>query len=121
MISDFSGILFDYALVFDRPVIYVESEFDPAQYDAYWVKQKIWIFDILHEIGVPLSRNDFGNMIKIIDDMTYNPSFARGWEKARAESWAHIGHGSEQVVDYLVNAFASIEYKLTFPESEEPQ
>ena len=37
MISDFSGVIFDFALVYDKPVIYADTEFDKSPYDAWWL------------------------------------------------------------------------------------
>ena len=37
MISDFSGVIFDFALVYDKPIIYAETEFDSSPYDAWWL------------------------------------------------------------------------------------
>ena len=33
MISDFSGVMFDFALVFDKPIIYADTSFDASVYD----------------------------------------------------------------------------------------
>ena len=106
MISDFSGVLFDYALVFDKPVIYARQDFDPAPYDAHWVKREIWKFEILPELGIPLKKDDFPDMKKIIDGASDSEVFAKGRDRARRESWAYIGHGAEHVVDYLVKAYS---------------
>ena len=36
LISDFSGVIFDFALVYDKPVIYADTKFDDSIYDAWW-------------------------------------------------------------------------------------
>ena len=109
MISDFSGVIFDYALVFDKPVIYAEQDFDAAPYDAYWVDHKIWKFEILPEIGRPLKREQFTDMKEVIDSISDSEEFARGRDKARKESWAYIGSGAEHVVDYLTGLYKRLE------------
>ena len=40
MISDFSGVIFDFAMVFDKPVIYADTHFDKAPYDACWLEEE---------------------------------------------------------------------------------
>ena len=119
MISDFSGVIFDYALVFDKPVIYAEQDFDPAPYDAYWVDHKIWKFEILPEIGKPLSRDQFGNMKEVIDNMSDSDEFAKGREKARRESWAYIGKGAEHIVDYLTGLYIRLQKEKEDPDAKE--
>ena len=42
MISDFSGIVFEYALAFDKPVICVETDYDDSQYDTCWLSTPNW-------------------------------------------------------------------------------
>ena len=54
MITDFSGIIFDYALVFGRPIIYADTSFDPAPYDAAWIEEPLWRFEVLKQLGAPL-------------------------------------------------------------------
>jgi CDP-glycerol glycerophosphotransferase (TagB/SpsB family) len=51
MITDFSGVMFDYALIFDRPFIYADIEFDKSPYDAAWLEEDMWTLKILPHIG----------------------------------------------------------------------
>ncbi|HKM06473.1 MAG TPA: CDP-glycerol glycerophosphotransferase family protein, partial [Sphaerochaeta sp.] len=54
MISDFSGVIFDYAFLFDRPFMYVKADFDALPYDAYDIEEELWTFRVLEEIGIEL-------------------------------------------------------------------
>ena len=60
LISDFSGVTFDFALVYDKPIIYTDTEFDTAVYDAWWLKEKIWTEGALPRLGVRHSRRKCG-------------------------------------------------------------
>ena len=42
LISDFSGVIFDFSLVYDKPVIYTNPDFDLSPYDAWWLKEPLW-------------------------------------------------------------------------------
>lgn len=35
LVSDFSGVIFDFTLIFDKPVIYTDPQFDVGLYDAW--------------------------------------------------------------------------------------
>lgn len=35
MISDFSGVALEFALIFDKPLIYTDVHLDKGQYDAW--------------------------------------------------------------------------------------
>ena len=102
MIADFSGVIFDYALVFGRPVIYSEYEFDPSVYDAAWVDRPLWRDEILPRIGRPLKEEEFGDLKRIIDETIESDYYAEGREKARSEAWMHIGQSAELTADFMV-------------------
>ena len=103
MISDFSSVMFDYALVFNKPFLYAESAFDPAPYEAAWLDEELWKFRVLPSIGIPLKREQFPHMKQVIDDAVTDQSLAAGRGKARQEAWAHIGESARLTVEYLVN------------------
>ncbi|MBQ7464356.1 MAG: CDP-glycerol glycerophosphotransferase family protein [Lachnospiraceae bacterium] len=102
MITDFSGVMFDYALIFDRPFIYADIEFDKSAYDAAWLEEDMWTLRILPSIGIPLKEEDFDNIKDVIDKAVGDESLAAGRDRARAETWANPGRAAELTVDYLV-------------------
>ena len=102
MISDFSSVIFDYALVFNKPFIYAESTFDNSIYDAAWLDDEMWKFKVLPKIGIPLRESDFDNLKEIIDKAIVDESLYAAREHARSEAWAHIGESAKLTVDYLI-------------------
>ena len=108
LISDFSGVLFDFSLVFDKPVIYTKSKFDKAPYDAYWIDDPLWTFEILPDIGLELNDDNAGDIKTLIDRCIEDPSFARGRDKARSETWAHMGEGSKRSVDFIMRKYDEV-------------
>ncbi len=102
MITDFSGVMFDYALIFDRPFIYADIEFDKSAYDAAWLDEDMWTLRILPEIGIPLKEEDFDNIKEVIDKTVNDETLAKGRDKARAETWANPGEAAVRTVDYLI-------------------
>ncbi|MCR5650008.1 MAG: CDP-glycerol glycerophosphotransferase family protein [Lachnospiraceae bacterium] len=102
MITDFSGVMFDYALIFDRPFIYADIEFDKSAYDAAWLEEDMWTLRILPKIGIPLKEEDFDNIKEVIDRTVNDETLAAGRDKARAETWSNPGEAAKLTVDYLV-------------------
>ena len=103
MITDFSGIIFDYALVFDRPLIYADTRFDTAPYDAAWIDdEEYWTLQILPKLGVRLAESDFPHLKEVIDGVTESEEYAAGRAEIRDTVWQHRGHAAERTVDYLV-------------------
>ena len=115
MISDFSGVIFDFALVFDGPVIYSKTEFDKGPYDAWWLDDELWTFSILNKIGVQLNEGDFASLGAVIDRCLNAPGFREGRDQARRETWANIGHSAEATVDFMIK---TRERLLNPPESK---
>ena len=104
MITDFSGVMFDYALIFDRPFIYADIEFDKSPYDAAWLEEDMWTLKILPHIGIPLKEEDFYNIREVIDRTVNDESLEKGRERARKETWANPGEAASRTVDYLTNS-----------------
>ncbi len=108
MITDFSGVIFDYALVFDKPVIYTEGQFDSAPYDAAWLEKPLWKFDIYPTLGIPLDESQFSHMREVIDAVLADTTLKAGRDAARAQAWEHRGESVARTVDYLVNKYEEL-------------
>ncbi len=102
MITDFSGIIFDYSLVFDKPLIYADTSMDTAPYDAAWIDEPLWRFEVLKKLGIKLSEDKLSDMKSIIDELSSNDEYAKGRAEVKATAWQCIGKSAELTVDYLV-------------------
>lgn len=108
LISDFSGVIFDFSLVFDKPVIYTNAKFDINPYDASWIDEPLWTFSILPELGIELTDENVGDIKNLIDRCIEDSSFKDGRDKARAETWEHIGEGTKRSVDFVMNKYNEV-------------
>ena len=104
LISDFSGVLFDFALAFDKPVIYADTSFDKGPYDAWWLDEEMWMFRVLPTIGRQLKEEDMGSLKAVIDETLGDPRLKEGREQAREHAWANRGKSVEAMADYLIEA-----------------
>ena len=104
MISDFSGVMFDYTLLFNRPVLYTRPQnVDISPYDAAWMDDEMWTLRVLPKIGVELSETQFANMKDVILKTLESPISQNGIDEVRSECWSEIGLSAANVVDYLIN------------------
>ncbi|MBR3280097.1 MAG: CDP-glycerol glycerophosphotransferase family protein [Lachnospiraceae bacterium] len=106
LISDFSGVLFDYSLVFNKPVIYTEPSNDWSQYDCCWDTEELWTYRILPKIGRKLTRDNFENIGDLIEDCISGAGaaeLAAGRDLAREQTWCNPGRGAAKTVDYLIS------------------
>lgn len=108
MITDFSGIIFDYALVFGKPIIYADTSFDPAPYDAAWIEEPLWRFEVLKKLGAPLKKEDFPRMRELIDDLLQQKQGKEAREQVREEAWQCIGESAKLTVDYMIHKYEEL-------------
>lgn len=101
LISDFSGIVFEYAMVFDKPFIYTKPDLDKSTYDCAWVDDELWTFKTLPRIGKELSPENFDRIDSIVEDILTNDVYKEGRETARKETWMYKGEGAQRVVDFI--------------------
>ncbi len=103
MISDFSGVVFDFALVHNKPIIYANPDFDVSVYDAWWLNRPLWTASALPRIGEQLTDENMNNLKELIDNCLTNPKYADGIREVKAETWCNFGEGAERAAEYLVN------------------
>ena len=102
MISDFSGVIFDYTFLFDRPFMYVKSDFDAIPYDSYDIEEKPWKFRVLDEIGLELRPDNFSSIKQVLLAACENTLLTENRTKAKETAWQYRGESGKRAVDYLV-------------------
>lgn len=101
LISDFSGVIFDFALIYDKPVIYTNPNFDLSVYDAWWTQEPLWTTTVLPRIGAELTEDKMDSIKELIDTCIEDPRYAEGRKSAKEETWANCMKGAKEVADYL--------------------
>lgn len=102
MISDFSGIIYDYTFLCDKPVMYVDADIELALYDAYDVPgQKPWQLNAVKEFGIGLKEEQFPAIQEVIQNASDSAELARLRAKAKQEAWEHIGSAGEKVYEFM--------------------
>ena len=105
IISDYSGVMFEFAMVFDKPVIYTDTKFDKRPYDADWINETPWTFSILPELGHELNDDNVNKIKELIDTCIDDPSFTEGRLKARNDIWANIGESAKRSADFIIRKY----------------
>ena len=108
LISDFSGVIFDFALVYDKPVIYTNPNFDVGLYDAWWLDTPLWTTSALPRIGCELTEENMTNLRELIDTCLADPKYAEGRRAVKAETWVYPGEGTQRVVSYLLDKYQEL-------------
>lgn len=119
LISDFSGVIFDFSLVFDKPVIYTNAKFDINPYDASWIDEPLWTFSILPELGIELTDENVDDIKNLIDRCIEDSSFKEGRDKARKQTWVNIGEGTKRCVDFVTKEYNEVVAKKAKEEASQ--
>jgi len=102
LITDFSGVIFDFSLIYDKPIIYTDPNFDLSVYDAWWLDQELWTASALPRLGRELKEEHMDDMKELIDSVIEDKTFAKYRTQVAEETWAYKGQGAEKVADYLI-------------------
>lgn len=108
LISDFSGVIFDFALINDKPIIYTNPNFDVSLYDAWWLDTPLWTLSALPRLGCELTDKNMENLKEVIDTCLADPQYAQGRRSVTEETWAYQGEGARRSAEYLMNKYKEL-------------
>jgi hypothetical protein len=95
MISDFSGIIFDYSFVFEKPVIIADTEIEYKGFEAFFLDKPLWDEEIRHQIGRVIKSNEISRLKEIVREEL---------GKERAKERCRIAELRDQTVANFGNA-----------------
>ena len=108
LVSDFSGVIFDFTLIYDKPVIYTDPEIDYAPYDAWWLNRPLWTHSALPRLGKQLTGENMQDLKSLIDECLTDPAYAKGRREVKAETWAFEGQGAVRAADYIMQKYEEL-------------
>ena len=102
LISDFSGIIFDFALVFKKPVMFIGMDRDLSTYDAAWFDDNKQYEKAMLTVAEEINDNNIGSLNKRIDQII--KSGGRAIDDSLLDRfWQERGNAAKNVVNYLIN------------------
>lgn len=111
LITDFSGIIFDFACVFDKPLIYTKHAFNTLPYDADWLSEPMWSFRVVDKIGIELKEENLNNISDLINSALNSKNLQNGRNEIRSECWENVSLSAQKIVDYLIKKEKEIDSK----------
>ena len=102
LISDFSGVIYDFSLILNKPVIYADTDFDTLPYDADWLDEKIWSLRVLPKIGTKLEEKDFPDLKNVIENTLKSKKLEKGRKEVKEECWCFENESAGKTVDYII-------------------
>ena len=111
LISDFSGVIFDFSLVYGKPVIYTDPKFDLSVYDHWWLEDSLWTEGALKRIGCELTKERMENIKEVIDNCLSDDGYKERIAEVKAETWANFSTGAEVAAEYLIKKVNELKNK----------
>ena len=108
LISDYSGVMFDYSFIFNRPIIYTDATFTPDPYEAYWLNEEPWLIKVLPTMGQKLEYNEDSDLKQSIDNALQSKELEANRIIIRDEGWQYKGEAAKRTVDYMVGKYEEI-------------
>ncbi|MDR1058745.1 MAG: CDP-glycerol glycerophosphotransferase family protein [Treponema sp.] len=111
LISDFSGVIFDYAFMFNRPVVYPGFEFDRRAYDASDIEEELWVFRALGKMGIRIDEGNFTEIEGVLDGAIEGIKSGgrdRIIEELKNEAYMFPGEAGKRTADALEAIAASL-------------
>jgi CDP-glycerol glycerophosphotransferase (TagB/SpsB family) len=106
MISDFSGIIFDYLFLFDKPVMYVKQGLDLRPYDAGDLgdaaADDLWQFKTLREAGIELTESLFDSIGEVIKNASDSSELKKARQRAKETAWQFPGEAGKRIADFMI-------------------
>lgn len=109
LISDYSGVMCDFALVFNKPILYANFDFDDSIYDIHWLDEEPWLFQKIAKFGRPIEENFEATLKNTIDECISSNAILEAIEQTKQEGWQCIGESAKNIADFLINKHAELE------------
>lgn len=105
MISDFSCVMFDFALLFNRPFLYVDTELNVETLDMCDLDEIPWRYNVVKKIGKEIKVADIEdlNIKDMIEEVISNEDTKRELALAKDYAWTYRNESAKRIVDYLVS------------------
>ena len=89
MISDLSGVIFDCAFIFEKPVITINLELDLRGLEANHLENGLWEQGMLGKVGQQINIEDIHTLDVVIQSLLENSNYKENLQKLREKHLFH--------------------------------
>jgi CDP-glycerol glycerophosphotransferase (TagB/SpsB family) len=109
MISDFSGIIYDYLFLFERPVLTFKSQFEKRGREAMDLKDISPDIKFLDKIGRTLQETDIPDLLSIIrKNLSEKNALPEVVKEAEQSLARHPGESGKRAADFIQSVLKSV-------------
>ena len=102
MISDLSGVIFDYAFIYEKPVITLDFPLETKGYEREDLPGLIWDLEIRKKLGIVVSAGELPRLAGAVKDLLLDGTFVGEIRKIRETALFHFGCVGKTAADQLV-------------------
>jgi len=110
LVSDLSGIVFDFAFGFLKPVISIADPPNPEGFEAFDIPHPLWEFSFLDRIGKHISKRDLTDLPRIIRTLASSKTLRNEIRALRDENIANFGHAAKPIADEILNVAKAVHH-----------
>lgn len=109
MVSDFSGVVFDFAFVFERPVVSIGDGWQKDGYEAWDLVGPAWEMGVLDEIGLHLKTGEEARAVEAVETLLQEGDARTARIRAvRDAGIANFGHAGDVIAQALLQLSAEV-------------
>jgi CDP-Glycerol:Poly(glycerophosphate) glycerophosphotransferase len=101
MISDLSGVIYDYLFLYEKPVILMDTHMNTDGMEAYDLDFEMWDKTLCRNAGKTISEEDIPQLPSIVNEMLSHPQKGE-IQKIREESLYNFGDAGETAATQLL-------------------
>ena len=102
MISDFSGIIYDFAFLYNKPVIVNIQNLDFRRLDAHDLAEKPFYYEAFLKVGKELDDSNLNSAKDLILDLINNDTYKNAREEIMNIMWQFPGESAKRIVDFAI-------------------
>lgn len=107
LISDFSGVIYDFAFVFFRPVITIYSSPPaPDSFEAFDIPFPYWDGDIVKQLGAVVSAEDIPRLPALVREIARETNWPERIRRVRDANIVNFGCAAGPVTDAILSLVA---------------
>ena len=109
MISDLSGVIWDFVFLYSKPVLLLKTEFENIEgFEGSELDYEMWEMRERSRLGKVFDENDVENISGIVNDLLANPP-SMELAKLREESVYNFGKAGETAANQILEIIAKID------------
>lgn len=101
MVSDISGVIFDYAFLFEKPVITVGIEPVREGTEAIDLPYDPWELTVLNDIGLRLSEQEIPRLTEYLPQVLEDSCYKRNIRRLREQYVVNFGHPAGPILQAI--------------------